>query len=350
MLSSTSVINSDMILNILVLILGFILILLLGFFLQEKINIPRKLYYISIIFVSIMAILPLSGEWMLVMVKLNTHLLSIFNLSYIAKTVYYIWVYPYFILCFCFALIIFYWKSQLKKSQSDFSSQKDPIKKRLVLASIKKKKNYLYRMLALISAFLIILIWWDLVASKPAERSPAKQQIMAADNAIHLNIENEKFRDGNLHRFSWVASDGKEVRFFVIRLYPDQEKYGVVFDSCMLCGDAGYVKINNDVICLACGVHIFIPSIGRAGGCNPIPINNWTKTADEIVITKKALEKGLRYFDTVLSIDVTDPVNGKHLINTETDYQYQYGTKTYFFSDEASYETFRNNPLKYIEE
>jgi len=297
-----------------------------------------------------MAILPLSGEWMLAMVKLNTRLLNIFNLSYIAKTVYYQWLFPYVILFCCVSLLFYYWRSQFRVAQLNVLKQQDPIEKRLAKATVNKKKNYLYRMFTLISALLIIVLWWDLVASKPAVRSPAAQQQMGADNAIHLNIKKENFDDGNLHRFSWVASDGKEVRFFIIRLGPHQKKYGVVFDSCMLCGDAGYVKLNNDVICLACGVHIFIPSIGRAGGCNPIPIKTWTQTNDQIIITQKALEAGLRYFDKVLSIDVVDPINGKHLINTETDYQYQYGTKTYFFTGEKSYEVFRNDPLKYIKE
>lgn len=86
----------------------------------------------------------------------------------------------------------------------------------------------------------------------------------------------EQLRDGKLHRFVWVADDGKAVRFFVINRYPDKLRFGVVFDACLLCGDQGYVMEGNQVICVACGVHIFIPSIGKAGGCNPVPIETGT--------------------------------------------------------------------------
>lgn len=61
-----------------------------------------------------------------------------------------------------------------------------------------------------------------------------------------------------------MADDGKAVRFFVINRYPDKLRFGVVFDACLLCGDQGYVMEGNQVICVACGVHIFIPSIGKA--------------------------------------------------------------------------------------
>ncbi len=47
----------------------------------------------------------------------------------------------------------------------------------------------------------------------------------------------EQLRDGKLHRFVWVADDGKAVRFFVINRYPDKLRFGVVFDACLLCGD-----------------------------------------------------------------------------------------------------------------
>ena len=96
----------------------------------------------------------------------------------------------------------------------------------------------------------------------------------------------------------------------MINRYPDKLRFGVVFDACLLCGDQGYVMEGNQVICVACGVHIFIPSIGKAGGCNPVPIENWHNDEKELVIPGKELATGVNYFSTVMTIKVTDPVDG----------------------------------------
>ncbi|PID44157.1 MAG: hypothetical protein CSB48_02620 [Proteobacteria bacterium] len=350
MLSSTSVINTEMVLNALMPILGFILVFLVGVSLQSVFRITRVSRYLLLTLFACVAMLPLSGEWMLVMIKLNTRLLGVLNLSYIAKVNYYIWAYPYVVLACFGGLLGVYWKMQVQPAVATTGATTDAIEKRIALASQLTFQANFKRLLMLAVALFLVLLWWDLVASKPIERSPATPVEPGPDRAVHLSFKEHQFEDGELHRFSWISSDGKQVRFFIIRSNPDQSKYGVVFDACMLCGDAGYAKNGNNVICLACGVHIFIPSIGRKGGCNPIPISKWVQTDQEIIITEKALEEGLRYFDDVVPIEVTDPINGEKLINTEARYQYQYGNKAYFFTTKESYETFRDDPLAYIKE
>ena len=86
-----------------------------------------------------------------------------------------------------------------------------------------------------------------------------------------------------------------------------------VFDACLLCGDQGYVMQGNQVVCVGCGVHLFIPSIGKPGGCNPVPIENWQQTENEIVISRKSLEDGLNLFSTIVEIEVQDPISGAKL-------------------------------------
>ncbi|MEM0849894.1 DUF2318 domain-containing protein [Escherichia coli] len=189
-------------------------------------------------------------------------------------------------------------------------------------------------------------LWWDKVASQPPQLSEAVPVTLGSDGMVRLPVE--QLRDGKLHRFVWVADDGKAVRFFVINRYPDKLRFGVVFDACLLCGDQGYVMEGNQVICVACGVHIFIPSIGKAGGCNPVPIENWHNDEKELVIPGKELATGVNYFSTVMTIKVTDPVDGSTLTNTSADYKYSYGGKTWFFSSEANYERFRETPEQFV--
>lgn len=179
-----------------------------------------------------------------------------------------------------------------------------------------------------------------------ARLSEAQAVTLAADGQVHIPVE--QVRDGKLHRFVWVADDGKAIRFFIINRYPDKLRFGVVFDACLLCGDQGYVMEGNQVICVACGVHIFIPSIGKPGGCNPVPIDGWRNDDKQLTIPGAALASGGNYFSTVLTINVTDPVDGSTLTNTRADYKYSYGGKTWFFSSEANYDRFRNAPEQFV--
>ncbi|WP_139500057.1 Fe-S-containing protein, partial [Escherichia coli] len=75
--------------------------------------------------------------------------------------------------------------------------------------------------------------------------SEAVPVTLGSDGMVRLPVE--QLRDGKLHRFVWVADDGKAVRFFVINRYPDKLRFGVVFDACLLCGDQGYVMEGNQV-------------------------------------------------------------------------------------------------------
>ena len=65
-----------------------------------------------------------------------------------------------------------------------------------------------------------------------------------------------------------------------------------VFDACLLCGDQGYVMEGNQVVCVGCGVHMFIPSIGKPGGCNPVPIKIGNKLRLKFSLIEPAWKKG----------------------------------------------------------
>ena len=117
-----------------------------------------------------------------------------------------------------------------------------------------------------------------------------------------VRIKIDEVKDGNLHRYSFVTDDGHVVRFFLInRARGGQSRIGVVYDACMLCGDTVYIQEKNEIICLACNVRIFIPSIGKAGGCNPIPLQHSIE-GGEVVIRAVDLDQGTRYFSEVIAI------------------------------------------------
>lgn len=188
-------------------------------------------------------------------------------------------------------------------------------------------------------------LYHDLYASLPPRLSAAAEALPDADDRVRIPLDEVK--DGKLHRFAYIAGDGHRVRFFLINRYDeDHVKIGVVFDACMICGDDGYIQKGNDVICIACNVHIFVPSIGKPGGCNPIPLTHEVM-GDEIIIARSDLERGARYFSEIVEITVTDPVTGASLKNLDAPYQYEFRGHTFFFEGKESYEQFKAEPEKF---
>ncbi|HEY0282002.1 MAG TPA: Fe-S-containing protein, partial [Rhizomicrobium sp.] len=136
-------------------------------------------------------------------------------------------------------------------------------------------------------------------------------------------------------------------RFFLINRYDAAHvDIGVVYDACAICGDAGYLQRGDEIICLACNVRLFRPSIGKPGGCNPIPLPHTVRNG-VIVIAASALEGGAHLFPEVVDIPVTDPVTGQALTNRIAPFQHEFEGHTYFFDSKDSYEKFRAAPQSY---
>ena len=224
------------------------------------------------------------------------------------------------------------------------------VHRRLLLAGVRRAQRACVQGFAACALALAVCLFWDLVASRPPSLSKATPVVVAADDVVHLPIVADELKDGDLHRYAWVSSEGKVVRFFVIDRFPGEWSPAVVFDACMLCGDTGYAMQGDQVMCIGCGVRLFRPSVGKSGGCNPVPIEDWAMDADEIRIPRKSLEAGLQFFKAVVELEVIDPVDGSRLKNTTAPHRYSYGTKTYFFASEANYQRFVDNPEAFIKD
>jgi uncharacterized membrane protein len=75
--------------------------------------------------------------------------------------------------------------------------------------------------------------------------------------------------DGKLHKFS-VREKGREARFFVMMTPPD--KLAVTLDACAICKPEGYGQAEGSVICYYCKTLIPLETVGKPGGCNPVPV------------------------------------------------------------------------------
>ncbi|MBI3666239.1 MAG: DUF2318 domain-containing protein, partial [Acidobacteria bacterium] len=98
--------------------------------------------------------------------------------------------------------------------------------------------------------------------------------------------------DGALHRFSYNAH-GVNMRLIAIRK-PDGS-LATALDACLICGDQGYYQKGPHVLCRNCASAIYIPTIGVAGGCNPIALRSRVE-GNELVIEAADLEPGARHF------------------------------------------------------
>lgn len=343
--TNTHVINTDLLLNLAAIVVAFAWVVFSAVLLLMMVRQLRYIRWPLLILLTLLLILPLSGDAILLLIKLQALPLTKSLLSYVALvTNGHAWL--SYICALLLAITTLCYLIPLRHANVIVAEHSEPIARRKALADYRNvRRIFIFSLLA----WIVVAgaqLYWDKVASQPPQLSEALPVTLAADGLVHIPVE--QVRDGKLHRFVWVADDGKAVRFFIINRYPDRLRLSVVFDACLLCGDQGYVMEGNQVICVACAVHIFIPSIGKAGGCNPIPLEDWKSDDKELVIPKASLEAGVNYFTTIVTLDVIDPVDKTHLTNQKAEYKYSYGDKTYFFSSEANYNRFREHPEQFV--
>ena len=351
-ITETDVINTDFLLHISAIALGFIFCLVVAgwcyiLFVQSKTS--KKTTALRLLLsaiITLILIAPLLGDVLLILMKLQVIELTKVRLSFVAKSGN-ITTYLNYINAAILAVIVLIFALNIHRPRMQTAnSEQQPIEKRKAIAAKRTSGKIIGYGITAILIMLATQFYWDRIASQPPQLSEAQRVTLDAENNVHIPIEQVK--DGKLHRFVWIADDGKAVRFFVINRQPDKLSLAAVFDACLLCGDQGYVMEGNQVVCVGCGVHMFIPSIGKPGGCNPVPIEDWQQTETEILINRTSLEEGLNLFSTIVEIDVKDPISGAQMKNTKTEHKYNYEGKTYFFESEKNLDLFRDNPEKYL--
>jgi hypothetical protein len=99
-----------------------------------------------------------------------------------------------------------------------------------------------------------------------------KPVAVKADGAGEITIPVKEgdidLKDGKLHKYIFQQGSTK-VRFFV--LY-HSGKMTVVLDACSICQPEGYGQGDDTVICYYCKTLIPLETVGKPGGCNPVPV------------------------------------------------------------------------------
>jgi len=114
---------------------------------------------------------------------------------------------------------------------------------------------------------VILLLAAEFVYARVSAAPPPAALVEASAGIARIPLD--QISDSNLHIFS-VAAGGTTLRFIVIR--KPNGSWGTALDACRICGTAGYRQEGTNVICRNCGAAIYIPTIGQAGGCNPVGV------------------------------------------------------------------------------
>jgi high-affinity iron transporter len=154
--------------------------------------------------------------------------------------------------------------------------------KRLLEAQNRRQRRW---MVAAASACLVVILVLtaDFIYARAGAAPPSVAQLTAHGDEVRIPIS--QVQDGAMHLFSIDVSDGRMVRFMIIKK-PDG--WGTALDACRICGAEGYRQDGQNVICRHCGSAIYVPSIGQAGGCNPIGVPSHVDGGD-LVLNLSAL-------------------------------------------------------------
>jgi len=103
--------------------------------------------------------------------------------------------------------------------------------------------------------------YWD-PKPVPVSANPAGEIFIPKKGEIDLE-------DGKLHKYLFKQG-GTEARFFV--LLNSAGQLTVDLDACAICKPDGYGQAEGTVICYYCKTLIPLETVGKPGGCNPVPI------------------------------------------------------------------------------
>jgi FTR1 family protein len=135
-------------------------------------------------------------------------------------------------------------------------------------------------MVAAASACLVVILALtaDFIYARASTAPPRVTQLNAQGDELRVPIRD--VQDGDMHLFSTDIGGGQVVRFMLIK---KPNGWGTALDACRICGAEGYRQDGQNVICRHCGSAIYVPTIGQAGGCNPIGVASRGDGADLVL-------------------------------------------------------------------
>ena len=140
------------------------------------------------------------------------------------------------------------------------------------------------------SLLVIVLISTQFIYSRTAHAMSPPERVSIENG--EAQIATSVLTDHDLHHFV-IDVGGTEIRIIAILDSSGTVRTGL--DACMICGHQGYYQDGKNVICRNCGAVIYVPTIGQAGGCNPLHIDYMIE-GDKLHVAATALADAAKYF------------------------------------------------------
>lgn len=182
----------------------------------------------------------------------------------------------FFVLIFGAAALLILREWQTAAHAKSASQAAGEAEKRLLAAQSRRQRGW---MIGAATACLsvILVLTADFVYTRANSAPPSAQAVDPAGNLAHIPLST--VQDGKMHLFT-IDAAGQSLRFMVIKK-PDG--FAAALDACRICGAEGYRQDGQNVVCRHCGSAIYIPTIGSAGGCNPIGVASRVEGGDLVL-------------------------------------------------------------------
>ncbi len=139
-----------------------------------------------------------------------------------------------------------------------------------------------------VSLVIVVAFSAQYIYSRAGQEELPSERLSLAGGVLRMPAAS--LADRKLHRFV-VGMEGVDVRLIAILDSSDTVRAGL--DACQICGTQGYYQDGRNVICKNCAAAIFVPTIGMAGGCNPIRVR-YQVEGDSITFSEDALRDAAR--------------------------------------------------------
>jgi len=184
------------------------------------------------------------------------------------------------------AAILLIFREWLTASHSKIAAAATEAEQRLLSAQQRRQRSWMIASAAACLAVILVLTA-DFIYARASSAPPSARAIAASGAGNdELRVPLSEVQDGDLHLFT-VKSADRSLRFMVIK---KPQGWGVALDACRICGAEGYRQDGQNVVCRHCGSAIYVPTIGEAGGCNPIGVP-FRVDGSDLVVNVSAITK-----------------------------------------------------------
>jgi uncharacterized membrane protein len=182
----------------------------------------------------------------------------------------------FFVFVFGAATLLILREWQSASHEKSAKQAQGDAERRLLESQNRRARRWM--MAATVSCLTVILVLTaDFIYTRANSAPPTSRPIFAVNNQVRIPLS--EVQDANLHLFT-INIDGQSLRFMIIK---KPTGYGTALDACRICGAEGYRQDGQNVVCRHCGSAIYVPSIGEAGGCNPVGVPSHVDGGDIVM-------------------------------------------------------------------